>query len=83
MYRFDSEAPAPVVAILIQVGRVLGDKTLVSVLVFESLECFGSAISTLNTAWNQLTWDPEGYGYQELRQVEGRMIVGLCERSRR
>ncbi len=24
MYRFDSEAPAPVAAILIQVGRVLG-----------------------------------------------------------
>jgi hypothetical protein len=39
----------PVTAILIQFGKLLGDKKMVFAFVFDPLECFESAFSGLNT----------------------------------
>jgi hypothetical protein len=47
------------------------------------LEASVNAVIALNSAWNLLMWDQEGYGYMEIRLVEGGRLVDLRRRSRR
>jgi hypothetical protein len=58
-------------------------KKLVFLLVPEPLVYFESAFIELNTAWNLVMDNLDGYRYLEIWLVEGKKIVSLCKRSRR
>ena len=62
-------------------GEAAGDKTY-SLLSYASLlEASVNPVTALKPAWNLLMWDQEGYGYKEIRWVEGGRLVDLRERS--